>query len=124
NRADLDANGYCRALVVVDLDRKAPPRAIDRGGELITVFSFLRGVVQRTGFPELIVPAWSPDGEWVAYLRRDNGVTQVWRARRSGGGAVAASRSDADVEAFAWSADGHQIIFAARPALVAQRRTI
>lgn len=124
NRADLDTNSYCRGLVVVDLDREAPPRAIDRGGELITVFSFLRGSVQRTGFPELIVPVWSPDGEWVAYLRRDNGVTQVWRARHSGGGAVAVSRSDADVEAFAWSADGRRIVFAARPTLVAQRRAI
>lgn len=123
-RADLASNGYCRTLVVVDVAGRLPPREIDRGGEPILVTGFLRGLVQHTGFPELIVPAWSPDGEWVAYLRRENGVTQVWRARRSGGSAAPASRSDADVEAFAWSADGTRLVYATRPALVAQRQAI
>lgn len=122
NRADLSSNGYCRATVVLDLVPGAVPRTIDRGGELVTATGVRRGLVERSGFPELIVPAWSPDGEWVAYLRRDHGVTQVWRARRSGGEAVPVSRSDADVGSFAWSQDGRTLLYAARPGYAAERR--
>lgn len=124
SRADLASNGYCRAMVMLDLAPGSSPRVIDSGGEQIFITSIKRGVVERTGFPDLIVPAWSPDGDWVAYLRRDHGVTQVWRTRRSGGRAVPISRSDADVEAFAWSADGTRMIYESRPALVAQREAI
>lgn len=123
NRADIASNSYCRGLVIIPV-AGGPPRLIDRGGELITATGVRRGLVERGGFPELIVPAWSPDGQWVAYLRRDKGVTRVWRAHRNGGRAMPVSPGAHDAEAFAWSADGQRILFAIRPGYAAQRQAI
>jgi hypothetical protein len=86
NQADPESNGYCRALVVVNLDGPPAPHALDQGGDLLTgtgvVPGARGGVIQHSGTPVAPPPVWSPDGQWVAYLRRDHGVTQLWRARR------------------------------------------
>jgi dipeptidyl aminopeptidase/acylaminoacyl peptidase len=116
NRADPERNGYCRALVVLPLARGAQPRVVDRGGELITITDVQRGMFVKGGFPEVVTPAWSPDGRWIAYLRRDNGVTQVWRARADGSAAEALTRLVTDAESVAWSPDGRTILYTTRPA--------
>ena len=124
NRADPVTNSYCRAVVVSGVDAGATVHVIDRGGELIRAYGVRRGLMEPNGFPDLIVPAWSPDGVWIAYLRRDNGVTQVWRARATGGNAAAVTQGHDDVESFAWSADGNAIIYATRPGLRDQQRRL
>lgn len=124
NRADPDANSYCRALVVLPLAPGAQPRIVDTGGELITITDVQRGMFVRGGFPALVVPVWSPDGRWLAYLKRTGGSTQVWRVRSDGGGAAQVTRLATDVEQLAWSADGRRIVFATRPAKAAISQAI
>jgi dipeptidyl aminopeptidase/acylaminoacyl peptidase len=123
NRPDPQTNSHCRALIVIDLVGEPNPRILDRGGEMITNRTNARGLVVDNGFPTLLTPAWSPDGRWIAYLRRDQGITQVWRARSDGGGAKPATRSPVDVEAVAWTGDGRAIVYVALPGRAeAQRR--
>lgn len=114
SRADLRSNGYCRALVISAIDRQAPPRVIDRGGQLITIHEVLRGYSLASGVPRTIVPVWSPDGRRIAYLRRDNGVTQAWVALVDGSGAHVVSHSAVDVEAVAWSSDSSHLLYGTR----------
>lgn len=119
SRANLAGNGYCRALVVVGIDVPNSARTIDIGGELIIERLAVRGAALSDGWPLTITPSWSADGRWIGYLRRDHGVTQVWRARADGSGAAPASRSAVDVENWAWAGDGQSILFATRPGLSA-----
>ncbi|MGK6321377.1 Atxe2 family lasso peptide isopeptidase [Sphingomonas sp. DT-204] len=122
NRADPDTNGYCRALVVLPLRPGGRPRIIDRGGELITVTDVQRGLFVPGGFPNIVVPAWSPDGRTLAYLKRVNGRTQAWRVATDGSGASAVTDSPVDVEGVAWSSDGGSLLFSSRPAVAVIKR--
>lgn len=124
SRADPDANRYCRALAVINLSGAPLPRIVDRGGEMITNSTVARGLVVGNGFPALVTPSWSPDGRWIAYLRRDQGITQVWRARSDGSGAQPVTRSEVDVEAVAWTGDGRGIVYVALPGRIAAQRRI
>ena len=124
SRADPDTNSYCRALVVINLSGPPEPRVLDRGGEMITNRTIARGLVVDIGFPALLTPAWSPDGQWIAYQRRDRGVTQVWRARADGSGAQPVTRSETDVEALAWTPDGRRIIYITLPGRAEAERQI
>ncbi|GGC05070.1 hypothetical protein GCM10011494_24550 [Novosphingobium endophyticum] len=115
SRADPKTNSYCRALVVIDLSGSEGPRILDRGGEMITNTTLARGLVVDVGFPAIVTPAWSSDGRWIAYLRRDHGVTQVWRARADGRGAWRVTRSEVDVKTLAWSGEGKRLVFVSQP---------
>lgn len=118
-RGDPQANQVCRALVVMAMDRSSPPRIVDRGGEVPIGKGIYRGLFVRSGYPEVTIPAWSPDGRWIAYLKRIDGVSQLWRARSDGGGAEPLLRLPVDIETFAWSPDGTRIVYTSRPAIVA-----
>lgn len=112
SQANPDANLYCRALVVLGTDG-APPRVLDRGGELITKEGpWLADTIIPNGAPVVVTPVWSRDGQWIAYLRRDAGVTQLWRARADGGGAAAITHAPVDIQSFAWSRDGQRLVYA------------
>jgi dipeptidyl aminopeptidase/acylaminoacyl peptidase len=124
SRANLAGNDYCRAVVVVDLGVPGSARAVDTGGDLIIERLAVRGAALSDGWPLTITPSWSPDGRWIGYLRRDRGVTQVWRARADGSGALPVSRSAVDVESWAWADDGQSILFASRPGLIAETAAV
>lgn len=124
SRADPASNSTCRALMVIELDRPANPRILDEGGELITSIVNLRGIRSDSGFPAPLTPVWSPDGHQIVWLRRDNGVTQVWRARANGARGEAVTRSATDVTDVAWNEDGSRILYLTQPDLEAVRQKI
>src|SRR3546814_10202721 len=79
SQADPVTNSYCRRLMVAAVEPDASPRTLDEGGDLILLKDDYRGLLVTVGFPAFVTPAWSPDGKWIAYQRRDRGVTQLWR---------------------------------------------
>src|SRR3546814_4389387 len=87
-------------LAAVEPD--ASPRTLDEGGDLILLKDDYRGLLVTVGFPAFVTPAWSPDGKWIAYQRRDRGVTQLWRVAANGGKAEPVTQSAVDIQAFAW----------------------
>ncbi|AMK25815.1 Atxe2 family lasso peptide isopeptidase (plasmid) [Sphingobium sp. SJ10-10] len=115
-RVDRTASAYCLGMFVTALNGAHRLIAMDRGGELIRMTIERTGITRfPTGVPQLITPHWSPDSRWIAYLKRINGVTQIWRARADGQGAEQLSSSLDDIEDLGWSPDGTTIIFASRP---------
>ena len=109
-RADLAANGYCQALVLLDLSGRTGPRILDTGGEFEMSHGVLRDMVLYTGFPALNPVRWSPDGRAIGYLKRLDGRTQAWVATLDGKARMASHAPD-DVEAWAWSVDGHSLVY-------------
>jgi len=110
-RADLATNGYCQALVVVDVTGRAPPRVLDRGGDYLMVKGASRGMYMSIGFPRLDPARWSPDGRSIAFLKRLDGRTQLWRATLDGKPAGMVTHADDDINQWAWSSDGRSLLY-------------
>ncbi len=113
-RADINENGHCQALVMIDLAGGAPARVLDRGGDFITSAVTMRGMAIANGYPQQIVPQWSPDGSEIAFLKRKKGTTQLWAAEIDGGPARQVTDEPVDVVAWAWMPDG-RVGFATEP---------
>lgn len=122
-RADPTTNRQCRALVAIDLAGPPRPVILDTGGEPITNLAAPRGYLLGSGFPTLVTPVWSPDGRWLAYPRRDHGITQVWRAAADGSGAAVITRLRHDAKAVAWTSD-NRIVLATTPRADAYERAL
>ncbi len=121
-RADPARNRYCLAMVVMDLVPGARPQIVDRGGDPLLRTMDNRGVTDYpTGVFSVITPRWSPDGRWIAFLKREGGVTQVWRAMTDGSGGTPLTRSPIDVVDFQIMAGGSAILYATRPGLARGR---
>lgn len=123
-RSDPQSNQECRALVSIPLDGKGKPLILDSGGEPIYDLVNIRGIASDYGYPSVNRPQYSPDGRWIAYLRREKASTQLWIARGDGGGAEQLTHMLDDVELVAWSDDGACVLFATRPSLNAARRAM
>ena len=119
-QANPQANTYCQGMFVVTPDGPAHLTRIDLGGEFIKKTYSTNGFAEAppSGAPLIVVSKWAPDGQSVAYLRRDDGVTQLWVARADGKGSQAVTHLETDVEDFAWTTDAGLVI-KHRPALVA-----
>lgn len=115
-RADPVSNSYCLAMVVMDARPGASPTVVDQGGELIRYqYDNLWGMAGwPTGWPADIVPRWSPDGKWIAFLKQQGPHVQVWRAKADGSKSEAITRAPDDVVDFAWL-DDESLMLATRP---------
>jgi dipeptidyl aminopeptidase/acylaminoacyl peptidase len=124
-RAEPETNSYCLAMVVLETRPGARPLVVDQGGAFLTEPTDLWGrAAFPSGNPLPIDPSWSPDGQWLAFLKRVGEVTQVWRAQADGRASSPLTSSEVDVEAFQIAADGRSIVYAARPRLKRAREAI
>jgi Tol biopolymer transport system component len=64
-----------------------------------------------TGRKSSVQPAWSPDGQWIAFVSDRDGKRQLYRIAVAGGEAERLTSFEEDVSAFAWSPDGARIAF-------------
>ncbi|MDF0491135.1 Atxe2 family lasso peptide isopeptidase [Sphingobium sp. H39-3-25] len=119
-QADPGSNGYCLTMVVVDLRHGSLPKIVDSGGDYIRwSFEFRGKAGFPSGLPVTVTPHWSPDGRWIAFLKKVGSTTQAWLARTDGSGSSAITKASTDVVDLGFAADGRGIIFATRPGLVA-----
>ncbi|MES2449621.1 MAG: Atxe2 family lasso peptide isopeptidase [Pseudomonadota bacterium] len=117
-RGDPATNGFCLAMLVVDLRAGGRPLVVDRGGDFIRLRYDARGAAGfPSGYTDPITPRWSPDGKWIVYRRRDHGAVQLWQAGADGSGSAAITDSTDDIEDFRITADGHGLVYVTRPAL-------
>jgi len=124
-RADPARNDYCLGMFVLSLQPGAKPVPVDRGGEFIRIHFDLREAADTPmGVARTITPRWSADGRWIAFLKRVDGKTQIWRAEADGTGSRPLSTSAVDVEDFRLSGDGRALLYTSRPALVADYQAI
>ena len=123
-RADIERDAYCYGVVVVPL-RGGKPRLLDVGGERIPATSDIRGIPAiDSGLPDTPTPIWSRDGRWLIFLRRDRGLTQVWRVSVDGKTTTRLSRLPTDVLSVELSDTGAEVFVTTRPSLAAGSREI
>lgn len=122
-RADPESNAYCEAIFTLDRASHVV-RLVDQATELILEAYPIRGVKVDYGYPALIVPQWSPNGEWLAYLKRVNGLTQVWHVHSGESQPARISDAPVDVDRFTWTPDSSAIVYEARPSVDDAERAI
>ncbi len=125
-QASVTGNDYCFGMYVLPLGASGKPILVNQGGEYIKVVLSVLGFAAHTspGVARVVSPKWSPDGKWIAFLRRDHGITQVWRAKADGTFSEALTNFAFDVEDFVWSSDGARIVLSGRPGLLATESSI
>lgn len=121
-QADPGRNRYCLAMIILDVARKSAPKIVDEGAEPLLVTMDLRGIAELpNGIMKIVTPRWSGDGKWIAFLKRQDGTAQVWRAFADGSGSAPLTHSDVDVIDFDIGADGSSIVYVTRPGIERQR---
>jgi len=62
-----------------------------------------------------IVPRWSPDGEWIAFLSDRSGKYEIWKVRADGSGLTQMTHEPGrEVIAPVWSPDGRKLLYQVR----------
>lgn len=119
HRGSPDRNEYCVGLVVMPLGSAARPRILDTSRELILDEPARYGwAAFPIGAPAPVTPRWAPNGQWIAYLKRERGSTQIWRVSLSGDDARQITHTEVDIDDFRIAPDGLAIIYVERPELV------
>jgi dipeptidyl aminopeptidase/acylaminoacyl peptidase len=106
--AEFTADTYRTEWYVCAIRPDATPVPVGSGGDLILTPSAFGRI---DGARADIRAEWSPDGRWIAYLRKDGDQVQVWRSRADGSGSQQVTHGGANVLAFAWRPDGRAIYF-------------
>lgn len=115
-QADPEENAYCTGLVIMDVADPSSARIVDATKEFVEALPIRHGPWQEFEPQRLPSPLWSQDGEWVAYLRRDDGITNIWIAPGSTGPARQLTNATVSIENFAWVGDGSRsLVVASRP---------
>ncbi len=73
-----------------------------------------RASVWREEMANLQQPAWSPDGQWVAFVSDVNGKDQVWIARADGSDAHPLTDESSAAGQPCWSRDGTRLVYTVR----------
>ncbi|MEW4468973.1 Atxe2 family lasso peptide isopeptidase [Parasphingorhabdus sp. JC815] len=125
-RANAQENQYCQRLMVAQMDGKGEPREIDRGGKFIRAdFPLHNFTSLMSGYAKVITPRWSPDGKYIAFLKRSNGIDQVWVVAEDGETpAQNATAMPDNIDNFAWTAGGQSLVLATRPGIRLQAEAI
>lgn len=106
--ADYAARTYKSDWFVVPVAGNGKATIVGSGGDVqLSPSSFGR----INGSRAEVRAQWSPDGRWIAYLRKDAGEVQVWRSRADGSMQEQVTHNAADVMMFAWTPDGAGIRF-------------
>ncbi|MBL8271691.1 Atxe2 family lasso peptide isopeptidase [Steroidobacter sp.] len=104
---DFAARTYKLDWVIASV-RDGTTLQVGEGGELLLNPSPMGRI---NGSRASAVAKWSPDGQWIAYRRKDQGHAQVWRSRADGSLQEQVTHNAADVLDFKWSDDGRAIEF-------------
>lgn len=113
----IEDDRYRYTLLVIPSDG-GPARAIADGGDAV-----LRTATGRfSGAIDDRIPAWSPDGAWIAYIARHGERTELWRVRPDGRANRRIVSGDRDVARFAWLTPNEIVVelYPARSALSAR----
>ncbi|MGH8327919.1 MAG: hypothetical protein ACRET2_14290, partial [Steroidobacteraceae bacterium] len=105
---DFSADTYRSEWYVASTSGRGKPVDVGRGGDLM-LYPAPFGRV--SGARADIRARWSPNGRWIAFLRKDGDEVQVWTARRDGHGERQVTHSAANVLSFAWRPDSRAIYF-------------
>jgi dipeptidyl aminopeptidase/acylaminoacyl peptidase len=97
--ADFAKHAYKIDWYVVPLAGSHTPVHVGDGGDVILA----KGPLGRTnGDRDETKAKWSPDGSWIAYLRRDGAETQVWRSRANGSQQQQVTHAAGEILEFNW----------------------
>ena len=126
SRGNPAENHYCQRLLVMPISGQGIPVELARGGAFIADDYSLRDFsFVQAGWPRPNPPRWSPDGTLIAFLRREEGRTQVWLVDPDGNAPPRRATDLADdIDTFAWTADGRGLIVATRPGIHAAAQAI
>lgn len=117
-RADPATNSYCLGMFLTDTAGHGTLRQIDAGGEFIMHMTILIGRTNHPlGVPAVITPRWSPDGRWIAFLKRTGGKTRLWRAFADGSESQMIAEDEAEIDDFRISEDGRAVILRVKSGL-------
>lgn len=109
-QGDPDANTYALAWHVIPTGGGAARRIADGGAPIsLMLLGMPVGGIMNPA------PVWSPDGRWIAYLRRDGDRTHIWRTRIDGRASERLTDTESDARALVFSADGRRIIYQTEP---------
>jgi dipeptidyl aminopeptidase/acylaminoacyl peptidase len=61
------------------------------------------------------VARWSPDGQWIAYSRKDGENVELWKSRIDGSAQQQLTQDAVLVRDFFWSEDGARLLYSAEP---------
>ncbi len=117
--ANLGTNTYKLSWYASVIETPNNARLVSAGGAPILASARLG---RKLGVMAEAKAEWSPDGQWIAFLREDGGVVQVWRARADGSREEQITHSDMVVERFQWKADGTAIYYEAGRSRTAMRQ--
>jgi len=106
-QADLPENRYRSSWHVSAATPGGPLVNVGDAGETVLMTDTSGRV--RGGIVAASPAKWSPDGRWIAYLRKQAGRTELWRSRTDGSKQEQVTHSEADIRDFFWADDGSRI---------------